>query len=164
MIPGEQLRTDTCTRPTPRVLYDGANSVEVEAPGGLATGWDNNGPKLFWTNKALGAQVGAVVAASTDPSTAQTPTKVARNVNNVYGVCLAMNNLYYTAENTYVYGVKKTGGAFATISDKFLAPRGCAFDGDGTVYIMDTQRNEIMSFPSNMGILRPSQVKKFAVY
>merc|ERR1719311_1152929 len=71
---------------------------------------------------------------------------------------------YYTAENTYVYGVKKAGGAIATISDKLLAPRGCAFDGDGSVYIMDQQMGAIMSFPSNMGILAPSKVKKYAVY
>jgi hypothetical protein len=163
MIPGEQLRVDKCRRPEPRVLYDGARADEVEAPGGLAT--DNF--KLFWTNKGLGAQIGAVVSAATgvdDPTNPPIRTKVAQNVNNVYGVCLAMNNLYYTAENTYLYGVKKTGGAIATITDKLLAPRGCAFDGDGTVYVMDTQMGAIMSFPSNMGILRPSKVKKYAVY
>jgi hypothetical protein len=173
MIPGEQLRGSKCTRPEPRVIYDGASAEEVDAPGGLAT--DNF--KLFWTNKAMGSQIGAVVSAPTDVEVKTdleadddvTPapparTKVVINVNSVYGVCLAMNNLYYTSENTYVYGVKKTGGAIATISDKFLAPRGCAFDGDGTVYVMDTQMGAILNFPSNMGILAPSKVKKFAMY
>jgi hypothetical protein len=168
MIPGDQLRAkagepEMCTRPPPRVVYDGESAVEVEAPGGLAT--DNF--KLFWTNKGLGKQIGAVVSADTGVEDVQKPpirNKVAMNENVVYGVCLAMNNLYYTSENTYVYGVKKTGGAVATISDKFLAPRGCAFDGDGTVYVMDSQAGAIMSFPSNMGILAPSKVKKYAVY
>jgi hypothetical protein len=163
MIRGEHLRADTCRPLEAVVLYDGASAPEVEAPGGVAT--DNF--KIFWTNKGLGAQIGAVVSAATeveDTSNPPTRNKVATNVNHVYGVCLAMNNLYYTAENTYVYGVKKSGGAFATISDKFLAPRGCAFDGDGTVYVTDTQMGAIMSFPSNMGILAPSKVTKFAVY
>merc|ERR1719506_1309294 len=68
MIPGESLRepppgAGACTRPEPRVIYDGTSAPEVNAPGGLAT--DNF--KLFWTNKAMGAQVGAVVSAATPP-------------------------------------------------------------------------------------------------
>ena len=41
-------------------------------------------------------------------------------VHEVYGVCLSQNNVFYTNTQTFLYGVKKSGGAIATVSDKLL--------------------------------------------
>ena len=33
----------------------------------------------------------------------------------VYGVCLSQNNVFYTNEEQYIYGVKKTGGGIGEV-------------------------------------------------
>ena len=68
---------------------------------------------------------------------------IAKNSNKVYGVCLSQNNVFYTNTQTFLYGVKKSGGAIATISDKLLGPRGCAWDGDGTIYVADMEGGKV---------------------
>lgn len=145
--------------PSPEIIYDGATVSEVNRPGGIAV--DNF--HVFWTNKAVGTQVGSVVKGAEDPETgaaAQSATRIARNSNKVYGVCLSQNNVYYTDAQRFLYGVKKNGGAIATVSDRLLGPRGCSWDGDGTVYVADKVANAIYSFPSNMHMLAPAQMTK----
>jgi hypothetical protein len=159
-VTGEQLAAN---QPNAHVIYDGATVAEVNRPGGIAT--DNF--HVFWSNKAIGTQVGSVVRGLEDPDTSagsSTVTQVSKNANKVYGVCLSQNNVYYTDSQTFMYGVKKNGGAIATISDKLLGPRGCAWDGDGTVYVADKTANAIYSFAGNMHILRPAQLTKVADY
>ena len=39
-------------------------------------------------------------------------------------------------------GPAEVGGAIATISEKMKGPRGCAWDGDGTVYVADETGNK----------------------
>jgi len=145
--------------PSPSIIYDGALVSEVNRPGGVAV--DNF--HVFWTNKAVGTQVGSVVKGVEEPDTASASapaTRIARNSNKVYGVCLSQNNVYYTDAQRFLYGVKKNGGAIATVSDRLLGPRGCSWDGDGTVYVADKTANAIFSFPSNMHMLAPAQLTK----
>jgi hypothetical protein len=147
-------------------VYDGEKNDEVDSPGGITT--DNF--KVYWTNKAKGTQVGSVVAgvSNPDPDSTVALSKITSNVNEVNGVCLAMNNLYYTGrveepvKKSVLYGVKKTGGAFATITDKLLAPQGCVWDGDSTVYVADGE--SIYGFPANMGLLQATTLRKVALY
>jgi hypothetical protein len=131
----------------------------VSAPGGIAT--DNF--HVFWTNKAVGTLVGSVVKGfETPPETnvAASVKAIAKNAVKVYGVCLSMNNVFYTDSEAYVYAVKKTGGAIAEVSSKMIQPRGCAWDGDGTVYIADKGGNAVYSFPGNMHTLTPMKLTK----
>ena len=61
----------------------------------------------------------------------------------VYGICIAGNNVYYTDKRTNLYGVKKHGGGIATISESMKGPRGCAWDGDGTIYVADMEGGKV---------------------
>jgi hypothetical protein len=142
----------------PVKLYDASKTPEVSAPGGVAV--DNY--RVFWTNKVLGTQHGSVVQGFEDPPHGA-PTlaeKVADNTLKVYGVCMSNSNLYFTDDKTFLYGMKKVGGAVATISEKMKGPRGCAFDGDGTVYFADETGNAVMSLPGNIHNLAPMKLKK----
>jgi len=135
-------------------LYNGDNVQQVSAPGGVAV--DNF--HVFWTNKRQGAQVGSIAKAP-ETSNPKEVRAIATNAEKVYGVCLADHNVYYT-ENGFVYGVKKMGGGFTTISDHLKEPRGCIWDGDGTVYVADKTGNAVYSFPGNMHSLAPARMTK----
>lgn len=141
----------------PGKLYVGENVPTVSGPGGVAV--DNF--RVFWTNKALGTQVGSVVQGFESPSRASRgeTAVIAQNANKVYGVCLSANNLFYTEEKA-VHGVKKFGGSIATISTGFHSPRGCAWDGDGTIYVADKGGQAVFSFPANQRALAPEIVEK----
>merc|ERR1719389_1408829 len=75
-----------------------------------------------------------------------------------YGVCLSENNVFYTNADKTVFAVKKSGSAVATISDAFQEPRGCVWDGDGTIYVADKKLGTVSSFAGNMRNLAPSPV------
>lgn len=142
----------------PQTLYNGIRVPAVSAPGGIAT----DGFNIFWTNKALGTEVGSVMKAFETPPEADVVDSiepVADNALKAYGLCISQNNLYYT-ENRYVWGVKKTGGAHAPVTDTLSKPRGCASDGDGTVYVADQGGGAIYSFPGNMAAIHPEPMAK----
>lgn len=144
--------------PMARTLYDGKAVSAVSSPGGIAT----DGFNLFWTNKAVGTEYGSVVKGfqelpETDVTEAVQP--IADNALKVYGLCLAGNNVFYTEENK-VFGVKKTGGAVGVVSDIMKQPRGCTYDGDGTVYVADQAGNAVYSMPANLAVVHPEPLEK----
>jgi len=133
----------------PKVVYSGNVLTQVSAPGGVAV--DNF--HIFWSNKAVGTTAGSVVKGfETPPSTnaAESVLVLANNADKVYGVCLAKDNVFYTNHERYVYGVKKGGGKEITVSDKLQEPRGCSWDGDGTVFVADRGANLVAAFAGNM--------------
>lgn len=140
------------------VVYAGSSTKEINEPGGVAA--DNF--QLFWTNKHFGTEVGSIVRGGVDggTSTSKIATALGYNAARSYGVCLALGNVYYTDAEKYLYGVKKGGGPIAEVSSIFKTPRGCAWDGDGTVYVADSSANAVYSFASNMQKLVPAQVSK----
>eukprot|EP00747_Dinoflagellata_sp_TGD_P182503 gnl/TRDRNA2_/TRDRNA2_36776_c0_seq4.p1 gnl/TRDRNA2_/TRDRNA2_36776_c0~~gnl/TRDRNA2_/TRDRNA2_36776_c0_seq4.p1 ORF type:complete len:330 (-),score=73.74 gnl/TRDRNA2_/TRDRNA2_36776_c0_seq4:99-1088(-) len=140
----------------PEVVYDGASINAVSAPGGIAV--DNF--HVFWTNKDVGTQVGSVVEGSEKPTGSKQTRMLAKNVLKSYGVCMALSNVYYTDSDKVIYGVKKSGGRVQQVSGSLQQPRGCAWDGDGTVYVADRGSNAIYSFPGNMNSLAPVELEK----
>lgn len=144
----------------PEVVYNGATVTEVNEPGGVAV--DNF--HVFWTNKHFGTQAGSLVRGSETPQvaagTGNQVTILAQNTAKSYGVCLALNNIFFTDSKTFLYGVKKTGGASAEVSAQLKHPRGCAWDGDGTVFVADRGHNAIFSFASNMQTLGATKLTK----
>jgi len=145
--------------PTPMVLYDSATNSHVSAPGGIAV--DNF--HVYWTNKAAGTEetVGTVIRGFEKPqgtNAAGGVVQLARNVPKAYAVCLSENNVFYTNSDKVVFGVKKTGSAIATVSDVFEEPRGCVWDGDGTIYVADKKAGTVSSFAGNMRNLAPAPV------
>lgn len=139
-------------------LYRGDKVPSVSGPGGVAV--DNF--RVFWANKMEGTQVGAVVQGFETPSQ-EDRTKtlaIAKNTNKVYGVCLSASNVFFTEEKYKINGVKKFGGAIATINVGLHSPRGCAWDGDGTIYVADEGGDQVYSFPANQKALGPTSIQK----
>jgi len=143
---------------TLQVIYDGASLLQVSAPGGLAI----DSFHTFWVNKQMGSQAGSVVRAGRSlAETASTDVQpLAKNLEKSYGICIARDNLFFTQPETTVYGVKTCGGSLVSISDSFTNPRGCVFDGDGSVYVADRGANAVFSFAGNMQELSTVQVSK----
>lgn len=144
---------------TPQVVYTGESVAEVNEPGGLAV--DNF--NVFWTNKHFGQQAGSLVRGSESPPSSDPQSSVtilAKNTVKSYGVCIAMGNVFFTDSTTSLYGVKKNGGAVTEVSGLLQRPRGCAWDGDGTLYVADRGAGAVYSLPSNMHIIQPSAVTK----
>merc|ERR1719265_785 len=63
---------------------------------------------------------------------------------------MATSNIFYTQPDAIVYGVRKTGGGPQVVTDRLTNPRGCAWDGDGTIYVADRGANAVFSFAGNM--------------
>lgn len=149
--------------PTPVTLYSGQSVAEVSAPGGIAV--DNF--HIFWTNKAVGTQVGSVVKGYENPpdtNVASSVRAIAKNAMKTYGVCLSQNNVFFTNAQKKLYGVKKMGGAIAEVSDLLQAPRGCVWDRDGTVFVADKTGNAVYSFAGNMHTLQPARLTKLVEF
>lgn len=144
---------------TPTVIYDGSSVAQVNAPGGIAT--DNF--YTYWANKQIGTQIGSIVKGAVHPDISNLQasiTPLSKNTDKSYGVCLALNNVYYTQPDKTIYGVKKGGSDVVAITDRLTNPRGCSWDGDGTIYVADRGANAIYSFAGNMEALGTATVTK----
>jgi sugar lactone lactonase YvrE len=142
-------------------LYDGATLSALNGPGGIAVDTFNT----YWVNKHIGTQIGSVARGSMEPEAADPSLSVSlltKNTEKSYGICLALNNIFYTQPESIVYGVKKTGGEPVTVSDRLMNPRGCAWDGDGTVFVADRGMGAVYAFASNMQDINAVQLKKVA--
>lgn len=157
---------------TPEVVYDGASMESVRSPGGIAV--DNF--YVYWLNKASGQSVGSLIrapqsapglslanlSAGGQPERGHTFLQsLSKASDKSYGVCLTSTNAFFTDEFNKVYGVSRTAVArdeATAITASFGEPRGCAFDGDGTVYVADKAHNAIYQFASNMERLRPDRL------
>jgi DNA-binding beta-propeller fold protein YncE len=133
----------------PELVFEGSSSSMVSAPGGIAI--DNY--FAFWTNKLNPAQAGTVARSLHAP---KSETKGLANINaKCYGVCMAVNNVFFTEETKNVYGLHRNGGkAPVKVSSSFQEPRGCAFDGQNTIYVADKKKNAVYTIPGNMPTLR----------
>lgn len=145
---------------TPRVLYEQVDTAEVSSPGGIAA--DNF--HLYWTNKAAGQEVGSVIRAmEARPAEGSGNVEVrARNAERSYGVCLALDNIFYTAPTNQIHGVKTRGGFASVITSELGSPRGCVWDGDGTVYVADRTGNALFSFAGAMSTLQQVEMTRAA--
>jgi sugar lactone lactonase YvrE len=134
---------------TPEVVNEGP---KVVAPGGVAV--DNF--FVYWLNKAGGIASGTLNRGPQEAHTNNSQVTLANNAEKFYGVCLAMNNIFYTDDANFLYGVHRASTDtqdVTTITSTFKEPRGCAFDGDNTVYVADKGDNAVYQFASNMNPL-----------
>merc|ERR1719311_1372838 len=131
----------------------------VSRPAGIAA----DGFHLFWANKDNGNIRGSLVEALEKPYK-KVPGKtgvvavLGRNPSRVYGVCASRTNVFFTGENKYLYAAKKIPkkpwqGKQIAVEDDLVAPRGCAWDGDGSIYVADKGGNAIWVLPASMGTL-----------
>mmetsp|Transcript_62160 Transcript_62160/g.148286 ORF Transcript_62160/g.148286 Transcript_62160/m.148286 type:complete len:340 (-) Transcript_62160:57-1076(-) len=143
----------------PAVVFDAISDPEVSVPGGVIA--DNF--HAYWVNKQKGSAVGSLIEGSEvllghNPQIRQRPRAMSRNVEKSFGVCMSLNNIFYTQEHSSIYGIKKDGGEPVLISDNLSSPRGCAWDGDGSVYVADRAANAIYRFAGNMPKLSLAQM------
>jgi len=141
--------------PEPEVIYDAGSLAQVSAPGGLAV----DSFRVYWANKQAGKLEGSVVSAPEGTSLAQVKA-LAKNSDKSYGVCLAYNNVFYTQPERTVYGVKKSGGPAAVVTHRLANPRGCTWDGDGTIYVADRGANAVFAFAADSRDLAEAHVVK----
>lgn len=145
--------------PKPEALYGGEMLPQVNGPGGVAT--DNF--HVYWTNKHFGMQTGSVVKGSEAPVETGSVSSVnvlAQNSPKCYGVCLALGNVFFTDAENKVYGVKKSGGRSALVTSVLSKPRGCSWDGDGTVYVADRGLGGVYSFAGTMRKIGSSRISR----
>jgi len=144
----------------PEVVYSSEKLSQVSKPGGIAV--DNF--HVFWSNKRFGTKAGALVKGSevvdSKGPIEKSISVLASNVPKSYGVCLALNNVFFTDDSKRIFGVKKTGGEVLEVSDVLKKPRGCVWDGDGTVFVADREQNAIFSFAGNMHRITRADVTK----
>lgn len=149
--------------PTPKALYSGVALTQVSTPAGVAV--DNY--HIYWSNKANTQTAGSVVKgfeAMASTNAEDTVNIVASNVEKVFGLCIAKDNLFYTSSETTLFGIKTNGGKPGMVSSNFTTPRGCAWDGDGTVYVADHGKagGTVLAFASNMPTIMQTKVSKVA--
>lgn len=142
------------------LYYGGSETQQVNAPGGVAA--DNM--YVYWTNKRFGTMSGVVVKASEmplpEPREEESVVVLGKNSQKCYGVCLALNNVFYTDSSQKLYAVKKSGGDVAVVSSGLSKPRGCAYDKDGSVYVADRGAGAVYHFPGNMVALGSADLVK----
>lgn len=152
-IDSESVRTGFPQRIV--TLYDASgarNTLGVSSPAGITA--DNF--HVRWANKGSGTQVGSIVQGMENPD----PHLKRLSHSNLksYGVCLSQNNLYYTDEKHHVYGMLASGGTPTIVTDKLKSPRGCVWDGDGTIFVADSTGDGIYSFSG--ASLLPTRISK----
>jgi sugar lactone lactonase YvrE len=144
------------TVPWNTILYTSSNQQSVAQPASLAA--DNF--YVYWANQDNGQTAGTVVKAleknvgklaATYPDF---PKAVAKNVAKAKGVCIARNNVFYTAEQRFLFAVKASGGSVVEVTNLFNGPRGCTYDGDNTLFVADVEDNVVYSLPANFPTLR----------
>lgn len=146
---------------TAKVIYDKDTILKVSNPAGIAV--DNF--HAYWGNKALGTQQGSVVKAFEEPvneePNPESVRSIATNLDQVHGVCLVHDIVFFSAPETSLYATDKKGLAEATVVDNsFHSPRGCSWDGDGTVFVADYGANAVLSFAGNMNTPDTARVSK----
>jgi len=157
---------DGDTKVQPVFVADAAAKAAISAPGGIAT--DNH--YLYWTNKDQATTRGTVVRALGSPPNASAvplnATVMASNAPKAYGACLALDKLYYTGHDKEVYAVQHSRAgrqaAPVTVSSALTSPRGCAWDGESTVYVADRGADGVFALPLPALELAAVEAKKVA--
>lgn len=138
----------------PVLVYDGTAIDAMSNPGALVA--EPGSGLVFFGNTQAGTTAGALVAAETSSSLM---TKIVSDVESITGICASQNNLFYTS-GTNLYGVKRSGTLHTQIA-AMLEPRGCAYDQDGTIYVMDRGAGKLYTLPANMDQLAALDVTEF---
>lgn len=147
-------------------LYDHTQTKQVDRPGGIAA----EGNHVFWGNRVQGRPFGSLLSAPEDPEFEMEhgmPRNIhalSSNVDKVYGVCATPSLVFYTGGRRSVYGAKPGSHDSQASKTVFLSdyamPRGCAWDGDNTVFLADTGSDTVWSFSSSDHSLGVTQASK----
>lgn len=152
---GEMDAKRNTVRPHFQKLYAGDQTRQVDRPGGIAV----DGNNVYWGNRVRGRPYGSLLVAPEDPDARLrkgVPRMIhalSKNVDKVYGVCASRELVFYTGGSRTVYGAKSASWQAPTLEtvllNDFAIPRGCVFDGDGTVFLADKGGDVVWSFPAS---------------
>lgn len=142
-----QADAATVTPTIPQIvsLYNGSSATLVQSPEGIAV----NGYSVFWANGEVGDQ-GVVVKGYELPQEEDRNDElsaIATNTASARGVCLSNARVFYTDISQKIYSMRIGGGSIVTVTEALNEPRGCAYDGDGTVFVADKADGKVYSFP-----------------
>jgi hypothetical protein len=137
-------------------IYDGQAVTGVSMPRGIAA----DGFHLYWTNGENGNADGTLVQGFEQPHGSTEVTPLDTSLPMAHGVCLSPSRIFFTDEESKVYSIKKTGGTLLTVTDQLQNPRGCAFDGDGTVFIADQGDSQVVSFAGGAAEMGPRKINR----
>mmetsp|Transcript_93756 Transcript_93756/g.264730 ORF Transcript_93756/g.264730 Transcript_93756/m.264730 type:complete len:426 (-) Transcript_93756:61-1338(-) len=143
MIKASDISSGNGDPSTPVTLFASANSETVSSPAGVAT----DGLHLYWANQRGGGSAGTLVKALEQPDLQQQPRVIAANGAGAVGVCIARDTIFYTSDSQSLFAVKAAGGAIAEVSRSFHEPRGCAYDGENTLFVVDSAEDMVFSLP-----------------
>jgi len=146
MVSGGALASSSATIVPSTTIYSTEKTTMVSSPLDVVA----DGANVYWANGAGGEIPGTVVFG---PETSGNPVALAANGNSASGICRARGLIYYSAATLSLYAVHQSGGAIAEVSSAFQQPRGCAFDGESTLYVAD-EGGGIYSLPASSA-LRP---------
>mmetsp|Transcript_26534 Transcript_26534/g.76378 ORF Transcript_26534/g.76378 Transcript_26534/m.76378 type:complete len:354 (+) Transcript_26534:81-1142(+) len=150
--------------PQPIVVYAGQSQEAVSKPSGIAA--DNF--HLFWANKQAGNTVGSIVMAPEHPKEVEIgdhAKPLVHGADKFYGVCIAHDKVFYTQLQSSIYGIERKrccqdSASPQLINNRLQNPRGCVYDGDGTVFVADRGANAVYQFAANMPVLTASYLTK----
>lgn len=149
------IRAGSLVPPTVMYSSQGPNALQVTTPGGIAV----DSFFIYWSNRVRGSMTGSLVKGMSfmPAGMSQYPevTPIAKNADagQDFGVCLAGKTMFFTESTNKLFAVQSQGGAIALISDELGQPRGCSWDGDGSVYVTDRE-GKVYQFPGTMQHLR----------
>lgn len=126
-------------------LYSAKALAPVQEPHGVAV----DGRLLFWTNFGAGASTGSLAQGLEVPPDEGAGPAVMRldtQADGAYDVCLTGTRAFFTDDNGTVRSLRKSGGTVTLVSKELAEPRGCAWDGDGTIFVASHSDGRIYSF------------------
>lgn len=129
-----------------------ANSHDGTESGAVIQGVEDPGEETVRSasNSSNGSSASAsspaAASGNDDQVQGESTLKLATNTMSAYGICLTSTRLVYTDGEGKVYSMRTTGGRIAEVSGELHEPRGCSYDGDGTVFIADKETGRVYSF------------------
>lgn len=138
----------------PTELYSAASMSPVRTPRGIAA----DGFNVFWVNGASGRTDGTLVRGFEEPpqnsELGPAPTfTLASNTESAWTVCLSNSRIFYSDQDGKIYSTGIRGGEIVTVNSELQEPLGCAFDGDGTVFVTDPSAGGVFGFSGGAPIM-----------
>lgn len=130
------------TSSTPVELY----AADAQAPIGNPQGIAVYGSRILWANGEGGGGSAAIVSTWKVPSTLAAPNFTDVANGSAYGVCVSSARIFYTDAETNIKSMREPGGEISVVTEGLSQPRGCAYDGDGTVFVADADDGRVYSF------------------
>lgn len=125
-------------------LYAAGTVKSLKDPEGLAV----MGSNVIWANGAVGASDASIVRGlkdTTDDKRSDAITALASNGKPAQGVCLSGSRVFYTDGAANIYSLPSAGGNTVLVSEGLKEGRGCAFDGDGTLFFADEADGKVFA-------------------